>query len=100
MAIDAGLVFAGLAILLTIIGMVGGLVWLVVSLTVSPIRQDVTYIKSVIGRVKSEDELKRMVQVEIHKHEKECEAGRPRYVQTETGTFRVVGTGPAAAGGK
>lgn len=87
MAIDAGLVFAGLAILLTIIGMVGGLVWLVVSLTVSPIRQDVTYIKKVVGKVKSEDELKRMVQVEIHKHEKEC---RQFFRQTETGTFKAM----------
>ena len=95
MTIDASLVIAGISVLLVLIGMMSALVWLVVSLTVNPIRKDVEYIKLVIGRVKSEDELTRMIALEVHKHEKECAAGRMRYAQTETGTFRVVGPGQA-----
>jgi len=69
-----------------IIGAVSGLVWLILQLKLSPIEKNLDMIMKKMGSIKSEDELKRIMQIEIMKHEKEC---RQQHL-SETGSIRVM----------
>ena len=74
---------------LSIIGATSALVWLIIRLSLRPVESDVAEIKAVISKVKSEEELKRMIRVDIMRHEKECRQDRI----SETGSMRVQSKG-------
>ena len=96
MKIDIGIVFAALTIALIFLGMAGTLFWYVMRLSLRPL--EVTNkamlgdmgefkksLNKLFGKVKSEDELNRMMEIKIDDHEKE----QHHYRLTETGTFRI-----------
>lgn len=104
--VDIGIVLAAIAIALTAIGMASVLiVWIVrasnkpLETTVKLMKEDMIVVEKtlakLVSKVKSEEELKLMVDARITSHEKECRHFR----MTETGTFRVPSPPHPAQGG-
>jgi len=54
-------------------------------LKIGPLEEDVKEIKDDMKKIKTEDELKRMMEIQVMKHERGCRQDR----LTETGTIRV-----------
>jgi hypothetical protein len=70
---------------LAIIGATSSLVWLILRLSLKPIEKELLEIREKMGQVKSEEDLKRMMQLEVAKHERGCRQDR----LTETGIVKV-----------
>lgn len=70
---------------LGIIGATSSLVWLILRLSLKPIEKELMEIRDKVDDVKTEEDLKRMMQIEIVKHERGCRQDR----MTETGIVKA-----------
>jgi hypothetical protein len=70
--LDWNLIFAGGAFALALVTSISSTVYFIVSLIVKPLKEDVEEIKKIIGNVKSETDLSRMIDLSIAKHKDDC----------------------------
>ena len=73
---DWQLFFAGVGAACGVVGILGGLVWLIITLVTEPLKKDVHSMKGTLQelllKVMSPDELERMMSVCVNKHADSC----------------------------
>lgn len=73
---DWQVLLAGGAFALTLVGTTSGFVYLIMRLITNPMKDDIDEMKDAIlkmgDKMKSEEDLKNMIQAEIAKHERNC----------------------------
>jgi len=78
MTVDLGTV---IAVVVPTVGAITAFVWL----KIEPIEKNIERIFKICGKIKSDEELKMLIDVRVNRHEKECRQERI----SQTGTIRI-----------
>jgi hypothetical protein len=77
---DWTVIFAAAGFAVALATGIGGLVWLIIKLAIQPIAEDVAYLKVSLRpmelKLKSEQELARMIQIQVSEHKDYCRRER------------------------